>query len=377
MVDSIIYLIKYKFLESNKFLRRLLKNLKVGGKMVRKRRILSLLGVFAVILAVFSQSAVGWASASKTCKEVRMPVALTEGKSASYEVYGKLCYRGNPEGKTVQLLVHGFTLSHIYWDFHYQPETYSYVENVTLDGYATLNIDRIGVRNSSHPPATQVTANSHVYVLKQIIDKLRSGQIEGIKFSKVVLVGHSLGSLLSLIEAGKYKNVDGVMITGILHTFDALNVLKFLASQKPAQQDPLLKDYPIGYLTLAKEQRKEFFYNPDNTDPEVYEIDNQTKGTGTIAEFGAFTEGFIPIYAKQIKVPILIVIGEKDRIFCNAIFPCKDANKILKREKLYYSSSAKLEVFVVPNAGHNFNYERTAPQFYNKAKEWLVQNIGQ
>ena len=349
--------------------------LKVGGEMVSKRRILSLLGVFAVILSVFSQSSVGWASTSKTCKEMKIPVALSEKEAASYHVFAKLCYRGNPEGKTVQLLVHGFTLSHVYWDFLYQPKTYSYVENVTLDGYATLNIDRIGVRNSSHPPALKVTANSHAYVLKQIIDKLRSGQIEGIKFSKVVLVGHSLGSLLSLIEAGKYQNVDGVIITGILHTFSALDVLGFLASQRPAKQDPLLKGYPAGYLTLLKEQRKQYFYNPDNTDPKIYDLDNQYKGTGTIGEFGALTEGLIPNYARKIKVPMLIVIGEKDRIFCSALFPCKDPKQILKREKPIYSSTKKLEVFVVPNAGHNFNYEKTAPEFYKKAKEWLVQNI--
>ena len=69
--------------------------------MVRKGRVLSLLGLFAIILAFFSQSSVGWASTNKTCKEVKIPVTLLENKSKTHHVWGKLCYRGNPEGKTV------------------------------------------------------------------------------------------------------------------------------------------------------------------------------------------------------------------------------------------------------------------------------------
>ena len=273
------------------------------------------------------------------------------------------------------MLVHGYTLSHKYWDFSYQPKTYSYVENVTLDGFATLTIDRIGVRNSSRPPAVQVNTENHVHVLKQIIEKLRSGKIAGIKFSKVVLVGHSLGSMLSVIEAGRHQNVDGLIITGFLHNFDALKLLKFIAIQQPAQRDPMFRNYPPGYLTVSKERRKEFFYNPDNIDPKVYDIDDQTKGTGTLLEASAVVSDLVPLYGKRIKVPVLIAIGEKDRVFCTNILSCKDAKKVHNRERAYYLSRAKLDVFVVPNAGHNINYERTAPKFYKKAKEWLVQNI--
>jgi hypothetical protein len=44
----------------------------------------------------------------------------------------------------LQILVHGATYDHRYWDWPLDPEQYSYVEWATERGYATLAIDRVG-----------------------------------------------------------------------------------------------------------------------------------------------------------------------------------------------------------------------------------------
>jgi pimeloyl-ACP methyl ester carboxylesterase len=118
--------------------------------------------------------------------------------------------------RAVQVLVHGAVYSHVYWDFPYQPEKYSYVRRANAAGYATLNIDRIGIRNSSHPPAASVTLQSNAAVVHQAITALRAGAL-GTTFEKVVTVGHSYGTLTTMLEAEVYDDIDAFMPTGILH----------------------------------------------------------------------------------------------------------------------------------------------------------------
>src|SRR5712675_837809 len=61
---------------------------------------------------------------------------------------------------TLQILVSGSTYSHLYWDWPTAPE-YSYVRWMAEHGYATLNLDRLGIGISSHPPGEQVTVEAH------------------------------------------------------------------------------------------------------------------------------------------------------------------------------------------------------------------------
>jgi hypothetical protein len=57
----------------------------------------------------------------------------------------------------------------LYWDFPYQPSTYPYVRAATAAGYATFNFDRIGIGNSDHPPAADVTISSNALVVHEIV----------------------------------------------------------------------------------------------------------------------------------------------------------------------------------------------------------------
>ena len=45
---------------------------------------------------------------------------------------------------TLQVLVHGVTYNLEYWDISFQPEMYSYVRFAAAQGYATLNMARLG-----------------------------------------------------------------------------------------------------------------------------------------------------------------------------------------------------------------------------------------
>lgn len=94
-------------------------------------------------------------------------------------------------------------------------DRYSWVAAASKAGYPTLAIDRLGNGDSDHPDPilavqfvtspvdkTQLTTNRYpveVETIHQIIVKLRAGTLppplNGRKFTKVIYVGHSYGSI--------------------------------------------------------------------------------------------------------------------------------------------------------------------------------------
>jgi pimeloyl-ACP methyl ester carboxylesterase len=355
---------------------------------IRSSRYLSLFCGVVLLLSLFIQPVLGVAEesttievlAAKQCISHQFPVFLQPGQTdptAKYQVTGNLCSRGNPSGKTIQVLVHGFTLSQTYWDFPYQPERYSYVDAQTKAGYATLSIDQIGVGKSDYPPANELTLENYAYVLSQIIQQLRDDDVQGYHFPKVILVGHSQGSIVSTITAAKYRQVDGVILTGMMHTFDFPSVSTLITSPVPAEQDPVFQNanFPPGYVSLLKDARQ-IFYNRSNIDPKIYEIDNNTKGPGANNSYDFASLLTAISLTTDIKVPVLLVMGEKDKFFCNELLSCANSSAILDRERLLYTTESKLEAYVLPNAGHNMNYELNAPDYYTAVKNWSNKHIG-
>src|ERR1700760_2478881 len=74
------------------------------------------------------------------CEEVSFSVTLSPGDATTYNIFGGLCSRGSLQHKTIQVALHGATYSHLYWDWPFQPEYYSYVRWATAAGYAVLSI---------------------------------------------------------------------------------------------------------------------------------------------------------------------------------------------------------------------------------------------
>jgi pimeloyl-ACP methyl ester carboxylesterase len=128
------------------------------------------------------------------CKEVTIPVGLQPGQPVIYHIWAEFCLPPGRTPTTVQLLVHGGTYNHDYWDFGViDGIDYSYVNAALAAGYAVLDIDRLGDGQSSHPPSTDLTFTNTIYTLHEVIQALRSGAV-GISFPRVMYVGHSFGS---------------------------------------------------------------------------------------------------------------------------------------------------------------------------------------
>lgn len=383
---------------------------------VLKRRVASAVTVLAAALAVpATGSAAGTNPATvENCHSVRLPVALDPGAAPQAHLSGDVCYpsRHVPAlQRTVQVLVSGTSYGRSYWDFPYQPETYSYVRAANAAGFTTFNFDRVGLGGSSRPLSSQITIPSNAHSIHQAIQHLRSGAVDGVRYDRVLLVGHSLGSLISWYEAAEYGDVDAVITSGILHTFDGPGVAKFGMTLYPAAFDPRFAGKIIdpGYLTTTPGTRAESFYHLPNADPEVIDTDEALKETTTFFEAADVFEQELPGslggvrdplctvltsscegvtrphwygVTPKIAVPVLNVVGQYDALLCGrATGPnrCADVEKVRQDESAHFRGLAQrcLVLASVHDAGHNLNLHRNASSWFDLANQWAAFTVGQ
>jgi pimeloyl-ACP methyl ester carboxylesterase len=330
-----------------------------------------------MIIALLAPSSAAAAQGGLRCEEVTFPVTLSPSNPTVYSVFGVLCSRGSIRHKTIQITLHGSTYGHLYWDWPFQPATYSYMRRATAAGYAVLNIDRIGSGESDHPPAESVTIDANAFVVHQLVQALRGGNLVvpsfgRIRAQRVALVGHSLGSLISIAEAATYGDVDGVVLTGVSHTVTPV-LGEALSSLYPANLDPLFagRNIPDGYLTSQPGQRV-IFYNLPSADPLVIAIDEQTKETTTTAELNTA----VPALALStgIHVPVIVIVGDLDLAFCAA--PSCRASGSLATEPDSYPADACTETVIIRRVGHDLNLHLRAQTAFNSILEWLDRRVG-
>lgn len=357
---------------------------RVGKRVFRASTLLPALASFGLSPLLCSNASAQAAlaqpanTAPTTCQSVTVPVALVDGGPKAYSVSGKLCLPASGQANSVILTVHGATYDHNYWDWPYIPQIYSFRNFMMNAGYAVFVYDRIGDGLSSHPVSTDISVNSDGFVAHELVQALRQGQINGYAFKHVVLAGHSLGSYTSWVEAGLYRDVDAVILTGIAHKISS--TIGTLLSQDiyPAQQDPAFQNLGLdaGYLTTRPGARNAMFYYSVTTDPNVVQLDEKLKQTATQTELnGVFATGpgTATYYSGFINVPILIVDGQYDLIFCgNGAVDCSSSASLQSAEKPYYSASPSVTSFVVPASGHDVNLEVTAPIWYGVSLQWLL-----
>jgi len=209
------------------------------------------------------------------CQALQVPVSLPQVPGAT--LYGELCVPAIGTPSRVQLLVHGASYNSYYSDWPYKPNFYSYARLMVGAGYATFNIERLGYGRSTHPPSTLSTIENGRDALRQVVDKLRSGQIGGHAFSRVIWVGHSLGTVYAWLEASVATNVDAFVLTGMLHAVKPSWLTLAFSDAYPAAADPEFATLGLdpGYLTFIPGSRAPLFYWLPTADPNVIALDER------------------------------------------------------------------------------------------------------
>ncbi|MGH3836309.1 MAG: alpha/beta hydrolase, partial [Pseudonocardiaceae bacterium] len=319
------------------------------------------------------------AAASRvSCAEIDLPVSVPTPHETTH---GQLCRPAGSAPTTVQLLIPGGTYNSVYWDFPYQPERYSYQRDMARHGYATFAVDRLGIGQSSKPPSPALVDSVEAASIHQVVGHLRAGRVGGVRFDRVVLVGHSLGSGVAILEAATYHDVDGVILTGITHLATGLALAKgFTRSLHPSMWDPQLRrnGSDPGYATTKPGQREPLFYAASNADPQVIATDEATKdqvslvGTGTVV-----VSGFYGPTSLGIDVPVLLAVGKNDSPFCGFLArDCSSAEALRQGEAPYFSPAAELSTYVLPESGHAMALHSNAGEYREATRAWLHERFG-
>jgi pimeloyl-ACP methyl ester carboxylesterase len=216
---------------------------------------------FTLTSAVFARDSSG----DIKVERVKFPVTLSDGKT--YEVAGRLYYQGSYRNRTLLLALHGANYNHTYWDV---PEInghhYSFARYMAARKYAVLAIDQLGAGESDKPSGDLLTLGETASAIHQIIGQLRSGAGDiRHAFGRVVLVGHSLGSINAVYEQATYADADALITTGMGHEPHDLPIPETVIKEMLRHE----------YFPFPDDLRAELFYYAPGADPALIAYDRE------------------------------------------------------------------------------------------------------
>ena len=322
------------------------------------KKMLGWMGMWMALLLGGGWASPGMAEAGEgsriTVERHTYPVTLSNGKT--YQVVGYLYYQGTLKHRPVQILVHGISYNHGYWDLpDINGETYSYARFMARQQYAVLALDLPGYGESSRPNGDFLNLAESVSALHQVAVRLRS-QAERHTFETLVYVGHSNGALISTYAQALHHDAQAVVLTGWLNTFHELPVGDEVLG-------PLLAQGP--YATVPAELRTGLFYDVAHADPAVIAYDNSVADTtprGQLIDLFSLLANPEPIPSENINVPVLVQLGEFD-----AVAPAAFA----RQEARAYPRSPFVFVDAIPDIGHAFNAHANRLRSWATISFWL------
>ncbi len=370
------------------------------------------------LLAPTAAVAAEAAEAGPRCREVEVAIALIEGGPKNQRIVGDLCEPKGVRATAIQLLVHGITYDAGYWSYPDRTggtDRYDYVAHANRAGFATLAIDRVGSTRSSKPLSTDLTIESNAHSVHEVVQAIRTGEIrrsDGRRFTKVVYVGHSYGTWTGWFEVGRYRDVDAAVFTAASSKGAPTALANALGNLYPAMFDEKFRDAGLdpGYLTTLPNTRYQSFYAPAEADPAVIAHDEATKSTVTFSELAKFRD--ILTTKHDIRVPVLLVAGEQDSLFCRENFHpfpagaqldaatrphedrtlpetgdvtglrfgatrCDTPQELIADERAHLGSNMPvLDAYVLPGAGHDLNQAPRAREFFAFTQRWIRAQLG-
>jgi pimeloyl-ACP methyl ester carboxylesterase len=221
-------------------------------------------------------------------------------------------------------------------------------------------------------------------ILHLIIEAAKSGKLPlpapftGTTFNKVILVGHSVGSLVSNELNWRYPyDVDATILTGYAQ-FYALQFFGFFVESflLPAP------NLPLGYMQIGSETDADFvFYSPGLYDPNVAAYDFAYRGTVTLGEAAtAFVDGSED--ATEYAGPLLVMTGLHDAAFCSLLTldllgiwgtaTCGTSpGDLVPSVAKSYPMASSIQ-FYYPNAGHCWHLQNAAQDGFAEAHRWMA-----
>jgi len=313
----------------------------------------------AAVAILFTLTPAGFAresSHSIKVDRVDFPVTLSDGKT--YKVAGYLYYQGSFRNRTLLLALHGANYNHKYWDVpEINGHDYSFARYMAARKYAVLAIDQLGTGESDKPDGDLLTLGETASAIHQIIGQLRSGAGDiRHAFQRVVLVGHSLGSINAVYEQATYSDADALITTGLGH----------VAHELPIPEAVIGEMLQHKYFPFPGDLRAALFYYAPGADTDVIAYDRANlaellpRGQLVTGVFAAFDPTANRVGA--VTGAVLVQLGEHD-----ALFPAS----LAEGEAAFYTNASSVTVQAIPGVGHDMNTHFGNHTSWRLMDEWM------
>jgi pimeloyl-ACP methyl ester carboxylesterase len=327
--------------------------------------------VLATVAAVLFMSAAARPVAQdpgRSIKRERLVFSVTLS-SGPANVVGYLYYHGSYQNRPLQVLVHGATYNHAYWDFpSVNGESYSYARYMAAQKYAVLAIDLPGAGESDKPAGATLGLADTAGAVRQVVDAMRTGDnAAGHAFGPIVLVGHSAGSIAVTVAQAAWHPADALVITGSRHLIGDVLDLPVTQAILPQLFQLVGAFQGVPYFSLPPESRTALFYHLAAADPDVIALDNATADQWTngqlLSTFFAFLNPAID-QPGAVTGPVLIQLGTHDVLFPAALPEIERA--------LWTSTSPDLQT--IEGIGHDFNLHLNRRTSWQGIDAWIAHN---
>jgi pimeloyl-ACP methyl ester carboxylesterase len=199
------------------------------------------------------------------------------------------------------IMIHGASDTHTVFDFF--PGFRAAPELAAL-GLPVLALDRVGYGASSHPNGDTLTFATSAGYVHEVIQAVRGGAL-GFTPSAIVLLGPSAGADIAIVEAGTYRDVDGLIVCSNTSQLQAALFLVDVGAWF-AQGD---------YFDFGVDFRTQFFYAAPFAIPLLINLDNATRSLVPRAEIQSALSNLSAPFRGQVTAPVLLMQADHDAIF--------------------------------------------------------------
>jgi pimeloyl-ACP methyl ester carboxylesterase len=301
---------------------------------------------------------------------------LTDG--ATYDIKGHLvgprsalASRAKRSKRAATLYLHGLGFGEWFWNFTAVPQ-YNYAVAQGKAGHTSVVIDRLGYGSSGHPDGNQSCLGGQADIAHQVIAALRSGGYSvdsgrPLRFKRIVLAGHSIGSQIAMIEAASFKDVSALILT----SFAFSNLPRAQLALGPTRDhclaggQPAGPGLPSGYAFYGQGTASDFqsimFHGAARA---VLDAALPLRAADPCGDIMSIVPSLLrqQSLVSKVRVPVLVVCGTKDALY--SPLGCST-----QRDRFTRSRSTTLRF--VRNAGHAITLDRPAADFRHKVGRWL------
>jgi pimeloyl-ACP methyl ester carboxylesterase len=339
--------------------------------------------IAAAVAALLSFTAAGSASAQDYGASIKVERLVFDVTLANtpLKMVGYLYYHGSYQNRPLQVLLHGATYNHKYWDFpSINGRDYSYARYMAVRKYAVLALDLPGAGESvvarnaqtgapAGPDGFALTLGESAAAVNQVLIAMKSGaNPTAHAFSPVVLVGHSAGSINATVVQGAFGHpADALVVTGSRHlTGQVLGIpeVQGLVQHLLALVQALA---PLEYFQLAPAIRTALFYNAAGADAAVIAVDNLTMDWWSNGELFSTFVAFLDPRIDQpwlVNGKVLIQVSQHDNLFPGVF---------MEDEAALWSGTTPA-IQVLTGIGHDFNLHLGRVESWRGIHEWLRAN---